>query len=641
MKIRKQNLKIAKNTALRLGVIFFVIPFIGSLSGVTSVVDWVLMATIAVASLYALDNPSTNNFSILYGFSAVLYTPNPYIHSLGFVDALIIIALTFFLTLSPVSLLNGVKILFPIIFGELLLVFFPNMGQLEAPLTILGVAFLSGLISLASDKISIKELFFGSIFSDLIYISTSYLGYAYSPLFALVITGLILKEQNKSKVMLARDMVSGLVNYEVFIGHIRKCQDRAIETSVIVFSISNYQEITNQLGVSFGDRVVRKVALSVKANCRKKDLISRLSGDIFGICIQAEYAQINLIVERIASQLNSTSFKSGDTEVYINAKFGIATLDGSFQDPSKIVDYAYLAARRATFSSNDIAIFDETLDVEGSRKIDLVSEIPRAIKNNEFFLVYQPKVTLENQIIEGVEALIRWQHPIRGVVMPDQFIPSAEQTEAIKPLSMWVVREAIKQAAIWRGRGIQLQVAVNVSFANLLDPNFVSEIVDLIRLNNLPANIIEIEITENVGAVNSPVFFDSINKLRSNRISIALDDFGTGYSSLSYVSQIQADTIKIDKEFVRDLCSKRQSAIIAKSILGLAKEFGYTTVAEGVEDQETLFWLKDNGCSIAQGYFISKPLPAETVAQWVHAFNAISSTPSLSLEGDVNARVAL
>lgn len=594
---------------------------------------FVVIALIAVAALNASSKPSTTNFAFYYGTAFLFFAPNHIYAPMsdrGGAALSILLAVTLGALRSSNIGYVLAKLTLPLFAGYMAYLLSPK-DILDSIAAVTSIALISASVSAIFQKVNLREFFFGSFFADLLYLSISYLGYNLSPLFGLIAIGIIVKNE-RGRLALSRDLTTGLGNYTSFLSHIEKNLSKH-EIAIILFSIENYQEIINQLGISFGDQLVRLVATRAQNSCRKSDLVARLSGDTFGICLQVSDEDAKAATERIYKEINA-NIKVGKSEVPIRSNFGVSTSSLAVANATKLIDSAYLASRRGKSENAKITFFDEEADGGASKKIDLLEELPEAIRNNQLFLAYQPKISLATKRVDGVEALVRWQHPNRGVITPDSFIPSAEQTEIIKPLTTWVVKTALDQIALWQAQGIYLQVAVNASFANLLDPDFAPMVISEIRARGLFTDAIEIEITENVGvSKQSSLASDSISQLRSAGISIALDDFGTGYSSLSYISKISADTIKIDKEFIFGL-SDRGNEIIVKSILDLASKFGYKTVAEGVEDVQTFLWLHENGCDYAQGYFISKPLSANDIPAWVNAFNLSSSNMHL-IEGRI------
>jgi EAL domain-containing protein (putative c-di-GMP-specific phosphodiesterase class I) len=250
-------------------------------------------------------------------------------------------------------------------------------------------------------------------------------------------------------------------------------------------------------------------------------------------------------------------------------------------------------------------------------RLAMVSELRRAIDRNELSLYFQPKVSLQSGNITCAEALVRWQHPRHGMLGPDLFIPIAEQTGLIRPLARWVMDAALRQVNRWRQEGLDLGVAVNLSMRNLHDPEIADMIRQLLTRWAVPPACLTIEITESSLMADAARAMEVLARLRAMGVGVSIDDFGTGYSSLAYLKRLPVHELKIDKSFVAHMASDDNDAAIVRSTVGLAHDLGLHIVAEGVEDQETWDLLTALGCDVAQGYFISRPLPALVLGEWL------------------------
>jgi EAL domain-containing protein (putative c-di-GMP-specific phosphodiesterase class I) len=247
----------------------------------------------------------------------------------------------------------------------------------------------------------------------------------------------------------------------------------------------------------------------------------------------------------------------------------------------------------------------------------MVGELRHAIEHDQLVLHYQPKICLRTRRCVHVEALARWQHPQRGIIPPDQFIPLAEQTGLIKSLTRWVLSAALAQCAAWRANGMDLPVAVNLSTRNLHDPDLVDQVAELLARAELPSSSLRVEVTESAVMTDPGRALNSLTRLRALGVEVAIDDFGTGHSSLSYLKHLPAEEIKVDRSYVRDMHDDENDFAIVRSTIELAHAMGLKVVAEGVEDQRTWDLLTELGCDLAQGYFMSRPLPAEDLARWL------------------------
>lgn len=272
----------------------------------------------------------------------------------------------------------------------------------------------------------------------------------------------------------------------------------------------------------------------------------------------------------------------------------------------------YLAKEEKT----GYAVYASEKDRYSPERLTLLAELRQGVEENQLYLLYQPKLELHSRTVGGVEALVRWQHPRLGMVPPDQFIGLAERTGLIKPLTIWVLNEALRQCREWQLSGLNLSVAVNISSRNL-EQDLPNHIAAMLQSNNLTPNCLELEITEGT-LMKDPVHAREIlTRLSKMGIKISVDDFGTGYSSLSYLSKLPVDEIKIDQSFVRNMATDENAAVIVRSTINLGHQLGLSVVAEGVENQEVLESLAALGCNSAQGYHISRPVSGANLTEWL------------------------
>src|SRR5581483_4775105 len=261
--------------------------------------------------------------------------------------------------------------------------------------------------------------------------------------------------------------------------------------------------------------------------------------------------------------------------------------------------------------------YDGSRSEANPARLTLVSELRRAIEQRELTLYYQPKAALDSGTVKSVEALLRWKHPERGLVGPDEFIPLAQQTGLIKPLTLYVLDEALSQCHEWQRAGLNLGVAVNLSVRNLLDTDFPNQVRRLLQKREVDPGLLQLEITEST-MLSDPVRTKRVlDKLASMGIALSIDDFGTGYSSLSYLSQLPVNEIKIDRSFVMNMAESDNDAVIVRSTIDLGRNLGLEVVAEGVETEQAWDQLSELGCTLAQGYYLSRPVPAAELTQWL------------------------
>jgi EAL domain-containing protein (putative c-di-GMP-specific phosphodiesterase class I) len=263
------------------------------------------------------------------------------------------------------------------------------------------------------------------------------------------------------------------------------------------------------------------------------------------------------------------------------------------------------------------AVYSADLDRHSPDRLALMTDLRRAISSDELVLHYQPKAEFATGDVTSVEALVRWRHPQRGLVPPDEFIPLAEQTGLIRPLTHWVLDQALRQCRMWQDAGLHIGVAVNLSMRNVHDRDLPDQIDELLAKWRVAPARLRVEITESSLMADPSRALDVLTRLRTKGVSVAIDDFGTGYSSLAYLTRLPVDEIKIDKSFVRDMAANPENAVIVRSTITLGHDLGLRVVAEGIEDQQTWDLLAQNKCDIAQGYYLSRPLQAGQATQWL------------------------
>jgi EAL domain-containing protein (putative c-di-GMP-specific phosphodiesterase class I) len=301
----------------------------------------------------------------------------------------------------------------------------------------------------------------------------------------------------------------------------------------------------------------------------------------------------------------------------VHASIGMASAPEHARNAEDLLRRADMAMRAAKRSAAGYAAYTRAIDQYDPQRLTLMGELSYAIDHDELSLHYQPKVSFKTNRIVGVEALLRWPHPQRGMIGPDQFIPLAEKTGAIQRLTQWVLTKAIRQSAIWRRAGFQLNVSLNLSVRNLLEPVFPYRVIDILKSDGSAAEGITMEITESALMADPDKARNVLIFLSQHGIRFSIDDFGTGYSSLAYLKHLPVSEIKIDKLFVSKLIVDADDTTIVRSTIELGHNLGLSITAEGVEDQQTWDRLSVLGCDEAQGYFMSKPLPADQLDRWL------------------------
>lgn len=423
--------------------------------------------------------------------------------------------------------------------------------------------------------------------------------------------------ESKMSHMARHDALTDLPNRR----HLREQMQQALEQNartgkeliVILFNIDRFKEVNDSLGPSLGDALLQSVAARLRRWLKGIDLLARVGGDDFVIIKSSERAAVTAaaLVRKIQSAI-STSFDIDDHQIVVSVSLGIAIGPGDGSNPDQLLKNADLALHRAKADAPGSArFFEGAMDEQMQARHALERDLRRALRNGEFELFYQPQLNLQSGRITAFEALLRWRHPERGLVSPDEFIPLAEETGLIVPIGEWVLREACAEVAKWP-KG--LKVAVNLSAAQFRFGNVRQAVISALGGAQVVPQKLEVEVTESLLLQDNEVACETLDKLEDIGVSIALDDFGTGYSSLSYLRRFRFSKIKIDRSFIQEIVQKDNSSLaILRSVVALAKSLGIETTAEGVETAEQLELVRAEGCTEAQGYYISPPRPVQEI----------------------------
>jgi diguanylate cyclase (GGDEF)-like protein len=400
------------------------------------------------------------------------------------------------------------------------------------------------------------------------------------------------------------------------------------ELIVVLFNIDRFKEVNDTLGPSLGDALLHGVAERLRRRLKGIDTLARIGGDEFVVIQSADRAAAAAasLVRRIQSAL-STSFDLDDHQVVVSVSIGIAIGPSDGKGADELLKNADLALNRAkTDAPGSARFFEGAMDKQMQARHNLERDLRRALQKGEFELYYQPQLNLEREEISGFEALLRWNHPERGLVTPDDFIPLAEETGLIVPIGEWVLRQACAEAAKWP-KG--LKVAVNLSGAQFRFGNVRQAVISALGGAQIVPQRLEIEVTESVLLLDDEAVSETLDKLEEIGVRIALDDFGTGYSSLSYLKRFRFGKIKIDRAFIQEIVQQDNCSLaILRSVIALGKSLGIETTAEGVETKEQLERVRLEGCTEAQGYYIGEPRPAREIPALLARDHSVSKRVS-------------
>ena len=414
------------------------------------------------------------------------------------------------------------------------------------------------------------------------------------------------------------DALTGLPNRVLLHSRLQEAIQHVEAFALCILDLDGFKEINDTLGHDAGDVLLREVARRLSNGVRPGDLVARLGGDEFALLLQNVDAAIATRVAEQLSGLLAHGFELGGQRLDVRASIGIAVHPTDGQDPATLLRRADLAMYVAKRSHATSVVFAPEQDQDSTERLTLLSELREAIETDQLVLYYQPKQDLSRGLVTGAEALVRWQRPDRGIIPPDRFIPLAEQTGLIGPLTDWVLRAAVQQAHIWQREHPEMRVAVNLSMRNLQDPDLARKIAGL--LQRWPAQL-DVEITESALMADPERALATLLALSDVGLRIAIDDFGTGYSSLAYLKRLPVDVLKIDRSFVRDLHTNTNDQIIVRSTIDLAHNLGLRVVAEGVEDAIAADVLREFGCDEIQGYYLSRPVPPREFEGWLNGFS--------------------
>ncbi|BCL37425.1 EAL domain-containing protein [Nostoc sp. MS1] len=435
------------------------------------------------------------------------------------------------------------------------------------------------------------------------------------------------KLQNKLLEMALHDALTGLPNRIMFIKRLEKALNRAkqedgYQFAVLFLDCDRFKFINDSLGHLVGDELLIAVAHRLQSCLTPDATMARLGGDEFGILLEnIEDIRASIYVaDHILHQL-SMPFKLSRYEVFINVSIGISWGHKDYEKP----EYLLRDADTAMYRAKDLGkaryhLFDPQMHQEVIKTLEIENDLRRAVERQEFVVYYQPIISLTTGKISGFEALVRWQHPIKGLIPPIDFIPVAEETGLINVINLWVLHSACKQLCIWQSHPAtpkDITISVNLSAKLFLQSNFLSQIDKVIAETQINPSSLELEITETVIMKNSNEIKTILQQLKERKIKLIMDDFGTGYSSLSYLHIFPFNALKIDKSFVSRMLDNQANMGLVPAMISIAASMGMTAIAEGVETEAQLEQLKSLKCEFAQGYLFSKPIPQNLVMDFI------------------------
>jgi len=420
------------------------------------------------------------------------------------------------------------------------------------------------------------------------------------------------------------DSLTGYLNRQGFMARSEKLIHNHPFGCLIYLNLRAFKEINDTFGHEVGDRVLIATAKCIYNISPSECVLGRLGGDDFAVCLPNHDIDSALKhTKTIQAALRNISIDDTATSD-LNAAFGIVVFPQDGDTPAKLLQRADMAMNDARGEDTEaIRIYEKSLGEDAIYRKTLRSELFHALTENQFFLQYQPQIDINTRRVTGAEALIRWRHPIRGLISPGDFIPIAERSGFIQELGTWVLNEACKQLKTWRASGLDIQVAVNVSPLQILDPKIVDHVNNALQTTGIPANKLELEITESIFLRDETTVLERLQELRDCNLDIALDDFGTGYSSLSYLKRLPVSTLKIDQSFVREMFTGNDDTRITSAIINMAHSLNLKVIAEGIENERQLEFFRNAACDVGQGFLFSRPLNVEDFERFVESYSLI------------------
>lgn len=429
--------------------------------------------------------------------------------------------------------------------------------------------------------------------------------------------------EKRIRHMAYNDMLTGLPNRALFIDqlgrHIEQARMAGESVAVLFLDLDRFKNVNDTLGHDVGDRLLVAAAQRIRRSVRNADCVARLGGDEFTVVL-AEIVGPNAAMSAAQNICRALAapFQIDGHDIFVTASVGISVYPHDGTDVGSLLKHADTAMYRAKKTNSGFQFFEPSMEQSISEHVRMEGDLRRAMDRGELDLYFQPQSRVASNRIIGAEALIRWRHPQRGMVSPAEFIPLAEETGLIISIGEWVLRRACQQMKVWLDEGLDLaRIAVNLSVKQLLQKNFAATVEQVLDEVGLPPSALELEITESTLMEHAQDTLQALQRLRSLGVRLSIDDFGTGYSSLSYLKRFEVDIIKIDRSFVRDVPHDPDDASIATGIIALAHSLRLEVVAEGVENEAQLRFLKERNCDLLQGYLLSPPLPADQFRQFV------------------------
>jgi len=444
------------------------------------------------------------------------------------------------------------------------------------------------------------------------------------------------REAERIKYLAEYDVLTGLANRSTLHANlgamIAMAETEAGQVTLLVVGLDGFHQINNLLGHACGDLVLCAVSERLQAEIGSAGIVARLSGDEFAIAVpNAETAEtVDQLAERVGLAFSSPLL-TGKRQHRLKVNIGAATYPCDGRTAEELLSNSHLAFCRAKAARRGgHVLFKRAIRQELEARLTLEAELANALKRNEFELFYQPQMRLQDGALIGAEALIRWRHPVRGLVSPGEFIPVVNTSSLSDQVANWVLETACAQARRWERAGHGLRVGVNLSPSQIQSGDLATSVAAVLEKTGLSPSLLELEVTEDIIVLDEIKVLDTFLTIQKLGVRMVFDDFGTGYASLSYLKKFPLDGLKIDRSFVGELCAQSHDSAIVSSTIGLSRQLGLSVIAEGIENRATVDLLVSMGCEEGQGYFFGRPMPA---AEFESRFLTAQDVAGLVLQG--------
>ncbi len=428
--------------------------------------------------------------------------------------------------------------------------------------------------------------------------------------------------KNKSLHKETHDTLTNLPNrvlfYEKLQDAINASKQNNTHISVVFMDLDNFKFINEQFGNSNGDLILKYFATRLCHQVSKKEQIARMGGDEFAIIVydDAEGRATSAIIKRIKKLLEST-FEIDEKHIEISASMGISCYPKHGKDADNLIQYAEIAMYSAKQNPKGYMFYSNALRQDNPHRLSLLSELRQTINHGGLDLYFQPKININTKKTIAVEVLVRWSHPKYGNISPEEFIPLAERSRLIRPMTDWVILQSLKRLKAWHTAGIKIEMSINISAKDLEDPAFLKILTKAVNSSGVNPAALTIEITESCVMQDPDKSMSILHSMKEIGVNLSIDDFGTGYSSLAYLSHLPVNELKIDKSFVKGMLENANNLLIVNATIDLGHNLNLKVTAEGIEDDLTFNKLAEMGCDIAQGYYMSPPLPENKLIEWL------------------------